>query len=138
MKVRRRLVVGTSTGANGWTDGQTYIALDRGFLANLKFDVQGFVELGRLLLHELCHHEPDTASHVHGAEFYEAFHDRCRDHLGAFVNHCLISAPNVLKAASRVSKTALKDVDRAAKIKRALVELVPDRTLVTVTPSEAV
>jgi len=136
-ETRRRLVVGVSTGANGWTDGQTYIALDRAFLAGLKFDVQGFVELGRLLLHELCHHEPDTASHVHGAEFYEAFHDKARDHLGAFVNHCLISAPNVLKSAARVSKTALKDVDRTAKIKRALAELVPDRTLVTI-PNEAV
>lgn len=137
-ETRRRLVVGVSTGANGWTDGQTYIALDRSFLGNLKFDVQGFVELGRLLLHELCHHEPDTASHVHGAEFYEAFHDKARDYLGAFVNHCLISAPNVLKSASRLSKTALKDVDRAEKFKRQLAELVPDRTLVTVTPSEAV
>ncbi len=136
-KIRRRLVVGVSTGANGWTDGHTYVAVDRRFLARLKFDVQGFLELGRLLLHELCHDDSDTASHLHGAEFYQAFHDRA-EHLGAFANHCLISAPNALKSAGKMAKSNLKDVDRAAKIKRALAELVPDRTLVTVTPSEAV
>lgn len=136
-KVRRRLVVGASTGANGWTDGQTYIAVDRRFISRLKFDAQGFLELGRLLLHELCHDEPDSASHIHGAEFYQAFHDKA-EYLGGFVNHCLISAPNALKAAGKMAKSNLKDIDRTAKIKRALAELVPDRTLVTVTPSEAV
>jgi hypothetical protein len=134
-EIRRRLMVGSSTGANGWTDGRTYIAIDRSFLSALKFDVRGFVELGRLLIHELCHHEPDSSSHVHGPEFYEAFHDKTRDHLGDFVNHCLIVYPNVLKAAGKASKNALKDADRTAKMKRALAELVPDYTDAT---SEAV
>lgn len=135
-EIRRRLVVGVSTGANGWTDGKTYVALDRRFLARLKFDVQGFLELGRLLLHELCHDDSDTGSHVHGAEFYQAFHDKA-ENLGGFVNHCLISAPNVLKSAGKLAKSNLKDADRTEKVKRQLAELVPDRTLVTI-PSEAV
>ena len=28
-----------------------------------------------MLLHEYLHDEPDTETHVHGVEFYQAFHD---------------------------------------------------------------
>ena len=71
----RRVVVGSSSSADGWTDGMNYISVAREFLRNCKFDLGGLLKVGRLMLHEYCHGAPDTAEHRHGQEFYQLFHD---------------------------------------------------------------
>ena len=76
---RRRLAIGVGP-AHGWTDGMSYIALSRGFLSKLHFNLQGVCALTHLVLHEMCHDEPDTAEHAHTHEFYEQFHEADRYH----------------------------------------------------------
>lgn len=71
----RQIVIGVSGIADGWTDGQSYIALNRDWVAKLKVDVGGITQLAVLLAHELSHDGPTTSvTHTHGVEFYELFH----------------------------------------------------------------
>lgn len=69
----RKIAVGNGP-ADGWTDGSSYIALNRGFLKKLHFTLQSVVDLKSLVLHEMCHDDSDTDSHVHSHEFYEEYH----------------------------------------------------------------
>jgi len=71
----RKIVIGSSSSADGWTDGSNYVSVAREFLRNCKFDLGGLLKVGRLMLHEYCHGAPDTAEHRHGQEFYQLFHD---------------------------------------------------------------
>lgn len=124
-KTRRRLVVGASDTADGWTDGDTYIALDRRFLRRLTLDTRGVTALGLVLVHEYCHDDADTGTHTHSLEFYENFHNKCREKLPEFVSGCLTRLPNVLKAAKRrLSREVLKEMDRAAAGRQALEDLL--------------
>lgn len=124
-KTRRRLVVGMSDTADGWTDGETYVAIDRRFLRRLTIDTRGITALGVLLIHEYCHDDADTGTHTHSLEFYEQFHDKCREKLPEFVNGCLTRLPNVLKAAKRqLNRDSLKELDRAAAGRQALEDLL--------------
>lgn len=126
-KARRKLVVGESDTADGWTDGGTYIAVARHFLRRLTLDVRGISALGLVLIHEYCHTDADTGTHTHSLEFYEAFHDKCREKLPEFVNGCLIRLPNVLKAAKRtLTREVLKELDRAAVSRQALEDLLEE------------
>lgn len=117
----RKVVVGDSEGCDGWTDGETFVAIDRSFLKTLTFDARGLTDLGLLLLHELCHDGPDTAEHVHGHEFYELFHNRAWHELPGFVQGCLHRLPNVFKTAGReLPKALLKNADQREQTLRGL------------------
>jgi hypothetical protein len=71
----RRIVIGLSGTAQGWTDGETYVAIERKWLArHLDLGIENCIQVGALVLHEFCHDEADAASHVHSPEFYEKFH----------------------------------------------------------------
>lgn len=86
----RRIDVGTSDVANGWTDGSTYIAFAREFLRGEKMFIKGapvmksFINVATLLIHELCH-DTDSRENVHSEEFYREFHDQIRKRLGWMV-----------------------------------------------------
>ena len=71
---RRVLRVGISTCAEAWTDGKSYVAFSRDFLQKCG-QGWGWVDLANLLLHEMCHAEADTGTHVHGPEFHQLYHD---------------------------------------------------------------
>lgn len=97
---RRKIILGTSKQADGWTDGETYIVVGRQFLKRQAFDLAGFHALGSLLLHEFCHDGPDTAEHEHGQEFYELFHDSIGC-LGNFTMACAVYLPEILEKLGR-------------------------------------
>jgi hypothetical protein len=59
--------------ADGWTDCATYIAIDRKFLRKLEMDLEGYIQLGHLVMHEICHHEASIGSHTHDEHFYREF-----------------------------------------------------------------
>jgi len=72
----RKLAVGESATNNGWTDGSTYVAINRQFIKDLNLGMErDWYAAVLLLTHEDCHGEPDTDAHQHGPEFYENFHD---------------------------------------------------------------
>ena len=78
----RHITLGESTGLNGWTDGISFIAIERTFLRKqLTAGVAGFAALVGLLLHEYIHDNDSIGSHIHGHEFYRTFHDVMRSPL---------------------------------------------------------
>jgi len=114
----RTLIIGSGP-AWGWTDGKTYVAVDRSFLETLKFDFDGFTRVGNLLLHEFCHSEADTAEHVHGVEFYQLFHDSSMS-IGAFVQACVRRFPKAAQDVGRhLSKKMLTLQDQDVAIEAA-------------------
>jgi hypothetical protein len=122
MAARRKVLVGTSGHADGWTDGRSYVALSRQFLGRQEFDVAGFAAVGRLLLHEFCHDAPDTAEHTHTHEFYELFHDSTRL-LGDFVRECLAGLPRAVEQEGRkLSRKMLHQQDRETRARRSVQE----------------
>jgi hypothetical protein len=77
---KRTLVIGESDMADGWTDGSSYIAINRRFLDGLELGLErDWHKVGHLILHEFCHKGPDTETHNHTPEFYEDYHDGTRD-----------------------------------------------------------
>lgn len=115
----RRLLIGVSKTAAGWTDGQTYVAIERSFLARQALELRGFHDVGALLLHEFCHAAPDTAEHTHTQEFYETFHDHVES-IGSFVYHCLAQLPSTVKTIrGKLTRAQLCNADRAEKAARA-------------------
>lgn len=75
----RVLSIGISATAEAWTDGETYIAIDRDFLnrCNLPWSSPGTAKLCSVLTHEMAHDTDTAGSHLHGPEFYERFHQLC-------------------------------------------------------------
>lgn len=71
----RRLLAGTSAVADAWTDGKTFIAVERRHLKKLNQGLVGAGFLARVLVHEYLHSEADTGSHAHDFDFYHAFHE---------------------------------------------------------------
>jgi hypothetical protein len=68
--------IGVSDGVNGWTDGRTYIAIERSLLEYLSYSRIGdVVSLGHVILHEICHTADSQEVSDHDPEFYERFHD---------------------------------------------------------------
>jgi hypothetical protein len=113
----RRIILGTSNVANGWTDGESYVAVERGYLASQDFNITGFCDVGSLMIHEACHDDLDMREHDHAQEFYEKFHDAVRVFLGQFVTTCVANLPSVVaKHERQMTKRALKDQDRVAKL----------------------
>jgi hypothetical protein len=68
----RVINLGYSDRANAWTDGQTYITIDRHYLESLYLGHPSHVnKLMMLLAHEMAHDEDTRGTHVHGPDFYE-------------------------------------------------------------------
>ena len=73
----RKLHIGQSETAFAWTDGTTSIWIEEKHIKLIKKGFPGAHQLAQTILHEMLHSEPDTATHQHDAEFYQAFHDLC-------------------------------------------------------------
>ncbi|MBK1667398.1 hypothetical protein CKO28_05060 [Rhodovibrio sodomensis] len=77
----RKLVLGVSETALAWTDGSSFIAFDRTYVAQqMKRGYAGAYQLALTLLHEYLHDSADTESHIHDHAFYEAYHELSGDH----------------------------------------------------------
>lgn len=73
---KRELFAGLSDVYDGWTDGQTWITVNRPLLQAC--DTQGaagFMKLMMLLIHEYCHDTADAESHDHDRVFFNKYHD---------------------------------------------------------------
>jgi hypothetical protein len=116
----REIKIGDAEGVSGWTDGKTYIAVNRSFLQFLSYStLSGLGKLGRLLLHEYCHDDDNTESDIHGHEFYREFHENA-DMVGSFVETCVFHLPGHLDTVSRgMNKRTAKLMDRMETIARA-------------------
>jgi hypothetical protein len=58
-----------------WTDGKTYITVNKYFLKKLDSGLDGALFWAHTLIHEYMHDTDDSESHSHGEVFYQKFHD---------------------------------------------------------------
>ncbi|MDI6540072.1 ATP-binding protein, partial [Pantoea ananatis] len=73
--VRFQILLGESTSADAWTDGETYIAYNTDIVRQLKTDaLRTASRLFSLTEHEVAH-EGDSMDCGHDEEFYQRFHD---------------------------------------------------------------
>lgn len=120
----RRYMIGKSDSNDGWTDAKTYVALNRDFLKEQDYTVQGFGAVGHVVLHELCHIDPDIDSHEHDQEFFQRYHDNS-PLLATFIDQCLRLLPLVFKTFKRrMDKKALYQRDKVAKLERTDTSIV--------------
>ena len=72
----RTIFVGNSSSYDGWTDGRTYIVVNRNVLNNADYGITGLSKIFSIVLHEYLHTNFNTSeSHPHNLEFYENFHN---------------------------------------------------------------
>jgi hypothetical protein len=65
-------MAGSSDSAVAWTDGSSFIALERSYLATASRSIHGWADLVSTIAHEYAHVD---SSRNHDAEFYERFHE---------------------------------------------------------------
>ncbi|CAG9237748.1 conserved hypothetical protein [Paraburkholderia tropica] len=78
----RRFVVGISDTASAWTDGCTFIALNRAELKRIRGDGNavhsgggGVARLVAIITHEYCHGDSSVGDHHHDYDFMSRFHE---------------------------------------------------------------
>lgn len=71
----RRMIIGDSVSADGWTDGESYVAISRQFIERIGVSIEAISDMVDLLIHEWCHGESDVTSHIHDEAFYELYHN---------------------------------------------------------------
>lgn len=123
---RRQIVLGDADHADGWTNGQSMIAINRQFLKGK--DVASpytWTHIALLLCHEYCHSGPSSSeTHVHGLEFFEAFHDGCDTAVPYWVRTALIEVAPVLDRMKRkANKNALRWLDKIAEADRGAAQI---------------
>lgn len=122
----RQIVLGVSANAAAWTDGETYIAIDRNRI-DASNSIRLWTTLGHLMTHEYCHDGPSHATHTHSPEFYEHYHDSVRGfHRGCgaisnFVECAMYEFPKQMAAIDKkLGKQALRRADNLAISERQL------------------
>lgn len=72
----RQVSIGLSEIAAAWTDGSSFIIIDRNWLDNICYRLPaGAAKLINVMVHEMAHDIDSSNTHVHGEEFYREFHD---------------------------------------------------------------
>ncbi|MFA5234731.1 MAG: hypothetical protein WC390_10060 [Sulfurimonas sp.] len=106
----RGICIGVSDAADAWTDGHSYIALDRAMLRRISLQSSnGAAYLFGVMTHELAHDIDTTNSHIHGEAFFRHFHDivmsvRSPMQLLAFFRRTMDAAKSDLKMAVAIEK----------------------------------
>ena len=72
----RRVRIGIASGTAAWTDGASYVAIERRRLRRcLALGLSGWCSLAILMRHEYAHIVPTEDTAEHDLEFYRRFHD---------------------------------------------------------------
>ncbi len=76
----RTLLIGISESSEGWTDGSTYICIQREIVRDaFKSGHNSVLYVLNLLLHEYCHTENSNHDHEHDDDFNQRFRDLIED-----------------------------------------------------------
>ena len=115
---KRALRAGESETALAWTDGSSYIAIERKLLKIGGYQgraLSAFAKIASILVHEYLHNDDDTSGHMHDAEFFEHFEQvSCQGNaIGAFIDRALGIWLNLKrKQAKKQPRGVLEDMDR--------------------------
>lgn len=72
---KRKVVFGDSLVSNAWTDGTSYIAINKKFIPIFDYGIKSFDYILKLIIHEYCHNDFTINEHPHNQEFYKMYHD---------------------------------------------------------------
>jgi len=111
---QRRIVVGIGP-FDSWTDGRTFIAINRRVIAAVKVGPSSWWRYATLLLHEYLHTDATQDAHMHKKDFYEAYHNLVQQHfMGVFCWNCMMRLPaNARSVRRRLTSKELATVDAA-------------------------
>lgn len=116
----RLLKVGMSSCADGWTDGDSYIAIAREYIQRTGCKLGAWSDYACLLIHEFCHDDSDQGSHIHSPEFYEKYHNWSVRAVGQFVEACVGDFPKIAeKVGKKMNKPELVNENRVVRQQRA-------------------
>jgi hypothetical protein len=121
VKGRREIKIGACDTAQAWTDGESYIAFDRSFLNNCGLgrhgiDLEGWVKIAGVFVHEYLHLDDTTTGCAHTPEFYRDFHDLHEHYTSDLAAHFATNWGETLRSVNRkVNKQLLKNIDRLYK-----------------------
>lgn len=119
-ETHRLLKVGLSSCADGWTDGDSYIAISREYIARTGCALGAWASYACLLIHEFCHDESDQGSHIHSPEFYEKYHNWSMRAVQDFAEACVSDFPKIAERASKqLTKRELVNENRVVRQQRA-------------------
>lgn len=76
----RSIGIGLSDTALAWTDGSSYIILERSYLRRRLGNPSNIAHLFGTLVHELSHDDDDRGTHVHGDAFDRRFREICEQY----------------------------------------------------------
>jgi hypothetical protein len=72
----RKFRLGVSSGYAAWTDGHSYITIDKSWLKSMSLDWEGDIaHLFGVMAHELAHDSDTSMTDIHGEDFYKNYHD---------------------------------------------------------------
>lgn len=109
------------------TDGSTYIAVNRDFLQKIDASYDGFTTLGLLLVHEYCHDEASSETHVHSPEFYRRYHDASK----SAVSFMLTALNDYIKLAGKLPHRAQLQADKVKFAHQVETTVLPADQLIT-------
>ena len=126
-KIRRSILIGRSSTAAAWTDGESYIAFDRDWLAKHHFDLPGITAVVQVLCHEYAHDNADCGTDTHGVEFFTRQDGILRACLPDCIRHGLVTVSNVFKKAKRNRpKAVLRSQDTLTRLRDAAARTYAD------------
>lgn len=127
-RYNRKLFFGVSEHANAWTDGTSFIALNRDFVRkHIRDGFRGFTTICNVLVHEFCHESNTATGHEHGSEFYETFHDVLCERqdmgYGTAIRTMLTDfLARAQKEGLKLTRNELRDLDREVYLERDIYE----------------
>jgi hypothetical protein len=127
----RRIHIGEAELSEGWTDGLSFVAINRTFLAQRQPDLAGLTAVGLLLVHEACHGENSFREHDHDQAFYERFHDALNASLPQFLAEAVTA---VRASASRLNRQLKRKIDDLDGSQRQLLAVKTGRHFDPVAP----
>lgn len=88
---------------DSWTDGSTFVAINRRIVQSWKLGPIAYGKYGALIMHELCHREPSTdTAHSHDPSFFRRYFSYTQGcALPYFIYDC---CANSVKAATQAGK----------------------------------
>jgi hypothetical protein len=72
---KRQIIIGESDSSKGWTDGYSYICINKTMFTKTMNKIARMNEMFELLVHEYAHENDDTNETAHDSNFYKRYHD---------------------------------------------------------------
>lgn len=107
---KRILKLGFSDTATAWTDGHSYIVLNRELVKEARNGFIGISRIAHIIAHEYVHDSQNSGSHTHDIDFYNLYHDITMHEnfqnfikatQSAFINKCINNNVKINNKASQ-------------------------------------